>query len=95
MCPPGRLRLRPGRSGDLGRSADEPAAARHRDFRSALDRPPLFLGREPRVRDPGQHEQLFDWDRALTVLLSREGERAEAVALMGSDHPLLRMWADG
>ena len=33
-------------------------------------------------------------DRALTALRERDGESVEAVALMGSYHHLLRMWAD-
>ena len=44
--------------------------------------------------DPSQRELLFNLDQALTSLRSRDGESAEAVALMGSYHHLLRLWAD-
>jgi PKHD-type hydroxylase len=53
-----------------------------------------FFWVESLVRSPEQRELLFNMDRALTALRSRDGESAEAVALMGSYHHLLRMWAD-
>lgn len=53
-----------------------------------------FFWIESLVRSPEQRELLFQMDRALTALRSRDGESAEAVALMGSYHHLLRMWAD-
>ncbi|MBN8504856.1 MAG: Fe2+-dependent dioxygenase [Burkholderiales bacterium] len=53
-----------------------------------------FFWIESLVRDPGQRELLFNMDQALTALRSRDGESAEAVALMGTYHHLLRMWSD-
>jgi PKHD-type hydroxylase len=53
-----------------------------------------FFWIESLVRSPEQRELLFHMDRALTSLRSRDGESAEAVALMGSYHHLLRLWAD-
>ena len=53
-----------------------------------------FFWVESLVRAPEQRELLFNLDRALTALRERDGESAEAVALMGTYHHLLRMWAD-
>jgi PKHD-type hydroxylase len=53
-----------------------------------------FFWIESLVRSPEQRELLLNMDRALTALRERDGESAEAVALMGSYHHLLRMWAD-
>ena len=53
-----------------------------------------FFWVESLVRSPEQRELLWNMDRALTALRSRDGESAEAVALMGSYHHLLRMWSD-
>lgn len=53
-----------------------------------------FFWVESLVRSPEQRELLFNMDRALTSLRSRDGESAEAVALMGTYHHLLRMWSD-
>ncbi len=53
-----------------------------------------FFWIESLVRSSEQRELLFNLDRALTRLRDREGETAEAVALMGTYHHLLRMWAD-
>jgi PKHD-type hydroxylase len=53
-----------------------------------------FFWVESLVRSHEQRELLFNMDRALTALRERDGESAEAVALMGSYHHLLRLWAD-
>lgn len=53
-----------------------------------------FFWIESLVRSPEQRELLLNMDRALTSLRSRDGESAEAVALMGSYHHLLRLWSD-
>lgn len=53
-----------------------------------------FFWVESLVRAPEQRELLLNMDRALTALRQRDGESPEAVALMGSYHHLLRMWAD-
>ena len=53
-----------------------------------------FFWIESLVRAPDQRELLLNMDRALTALRQRDGESAEAVALMGTYHHLLRMWAD-
>jgi PKHD-type hydroxylase len=53
-----------------------------------------FFWVESLVRSPEQRELLFNLDRALTALRERDGESPEAVALMGTYHHLLRMWAD-
>lgn len=43
----------------------------------------------------GEHRQLlFGMDRALTSLRERHGESPETVALTGTYHNLLRLWAD-
>jgi PKHD-type hydroxylase len=46
------------------------------------------------VRSDEQRRLLFDLDMALMRLREREGETEEAVALTGTYHNLLRMWAD-
>lgn len=53
-----------------------------------------FFWVESLVRAPEQRELLFNMDRALTALRERDGESAEAVALMGTYHHLLRMWGE-
>lgn len=53
-----------------------------------------FLWVESLVRSPEQRELLFNMDQALSALRSRDGESAEAVALVGTYHHLLRLWAD-
>lgn len=53
-----------------------------------------FFWVESLVRSAEQRELLLNMDRALTALRERDGESAEAVALMGSYHHLLRMWAE-
>jgi PKHD-type hydroxylase len=53
-----------------------------------------FFWIESLVRSGEQRELLWRMDQALTSLRSRDGESAEAVALMGTYHHLLRLWAD-
>lgn len=53
-----------------------------------------FFWIESMVRSDEQRRLLFDLDMALMRLREREGESAEAVALTGTYHNLLRMWAD-
>jgi PKHD-type hydroxylase len=53
-----------------------------------------FFWVESLVRSSEQRDLLLQMDGALTALRSRDGESAEAVALMGTYHHLLRMWAD-
>jgi PKHD-type hydroxylase len=53
-----------------------------------------FFWVESMVRSDEQRRLLFDLDMTLMRLREREGETAEAVALTGTYHNLLRMWAD-
>jgi PKHD-type hydroxylase len=53
-----------------------------------------FFWVESLVRSAEQRELLLNMDQALTALRQRDGESAEAVALMGTYHHLLRLWAD-
>jgi PKHD-type hydroxylase len=53
-----------------------------------------FFWVESMVRSDEQRRLLFDLDMNLMRLREREGETAEAVALTGTYHNLLRMWAD-
>lgn len=53
-----------------------------------------FFWVESMVRSTEQRRLLFEMDRAIVGLRSRHGETDEAVALTGSYHNLLRMWAD-
>jgi PKHD-type hydroxylase len=53
-----------------------------------------FFWVESMVRSDEQRRLLFDLDMALMRLREREGETEEAVALTGTYHNLLRMWAD-
>ena len=53
-----------------------------------------FFWIESLVRGDEQRRLLYDMDRALVRLRERDGESAEAVALTGSYHNLLRMWAE-
>jgi len=46
------------------------------------------------VRSDEQRRLLFDLDMAIMKLREKHGETAEAVALTGTYHNLLRMWAD-
>ncbi len=53
-----------------------------------------FFWIESMVRSDEQRRLLFDMDMALMRLRQAHGETAEAVALTGTYHNLLRMWAD-
>lgn len=53
-----------------------------------------FFWIESMVRSHEQRRLLLELDDALTALRSRVGETEEAVALTGTYHNLLRMWAD-
>lgn len=53
-----------------------------------------FFWIESLVRSDEQRRLLFDMDQALMRLRTRDGESAEAVALTGTYHNLLRLWAD-
>jgi PKHD-type hydroxylase len=53
-----------------------------------------FFWIESMVRSEAQRRLLFDFDRQLMSLRARDGESAEAVALTGTYHNLLRLWAD-
>ena len=52
-----------------------------------------FFWIESMVRSDEQRRLLFDFDMHLMRLRERHGETAEAVALTGTYHNLLRMWA--
>ncbi|KNZ33315.1 MAG: nuclease PIN [Methylibium sp. NZG] len=53
-----------------------------------------FFWIESMVRSEEQRRLLFDFDLQLMRLRERDGESAEAVALTGTYHNLLRQWAD-
>jgi len=53
-----------------------------------------FFWIESMVRDGGQRRLLHEFDLALTSLRQSQGESEATVALMGTYHNLLRMWAD-
>ncbi|MDH4391465.1 MAG: Fe2+-dependent dioxygenase [Aquabacterium sp.] len=53
-----------------------------------------FFWVESLVRHTEQRRILFDMDTALQQLRQRDGESAEAVALTGTYHNLLRLWAE-
>jgi PKHD-type hydroxylase len=53
-----------------------------------------FFWIESLVRDDGQRRLLHEFDLALTALRQAQGESDATVALMGTYHNLLRMWAD-
>ena len=53
-----------------------------------------FLWIESMVRSDEQRRLLFDLDMTLMRLRETHGESEEAVALTGTYHNLLRMWAD-
>ena len=53
-----------------------------------------FFWVESMVRSDEQRRLLFDLDMAILKLREKHGETAEAVALTGTYHNLLRMWAD-
>ena len=53
-----------------------------------------FFWVESMVRSDEQRRLLFELDMAIMKLREKHGETAEAVALTGTYHNLLRMWAD-
>lgn len=53
-----------------------------------------FFWIESMVRSDEQRRMLHDMDMALMRLRARDGESDEAVALTGTYHNLLRLWAD-
>ena len=53
-----------------------------------------FFWVESLVRGAEQRAVLWELDRALTALRARHGESDETVALTGTYHNLLRLWAD-
>lgn len=53
-----------------------------------------FFWVESMVRSDEQRRLLFELDMAIMKLREKHGECAEAVALTGTYHNLLRMWAD-
>jgi PKHD-type hydroxylase len=53
-----------------------------------------FFWVESMVRSAEQRELLLQMDDAITALRSSQGESATTVALTGTYHNLLRMWAD-
>lgn len=53
-----------------------------------------FFWVESMIRSGEQRRLLFEMDMALTRLRSTFGDNAETVALTGTYHNLLRMWAD-
>ncbi|MBN9696047.1 MAG: Fe2+-dependent dioxygenase [Zoogloea sp.] len=53
-----------------------------------------FFWIESMIRSDEQRRLLFDLDMALMRLRTKHGESEEAVALTGTYHNLLRMWAD-
>ena len=53
-----------------------------------------FFWVESMVRSHEQRRLLYEMDLALMQLRTRHGESAETVALTGTYHNLLRMWAD-
>ncbi|MET4578803.1 Fe2+-dependent dioxygenase [Ottowia thiooxydans] len=53
-----------------------------------------FLWIESMVRSPEQRALLFEMDMSLLAMRQRHGETAEARALTGTYHNLLRMWAN-
>ena len=46
------------------------------------------------IRSDEQRRLLYELDLAITRLRNRHGDDAETVALTGTYHNLLRMWAD-
>lgn len=53
-----------------------------------------FFWIESMVRSPEQRRLLLELDDALVALRTEQGESAASVALTGTYHNLLRMWAD-
>jgi PKHD-type hydroxylase len=53
-----------------------------------------FFWVQSMVREPERRRLLFDMDMAILGLRTQYGEIAAAVALTGTYHNLLRMWAE-
>lgn len=53
-----------------------------------------FFWIESMIRSDEQRRLLYELDLAITRLRNRHGDDAETVALTGTYHNLLRMWAD-
>ena len=53
-----------------------------------------FFWIESMVRSDEQRRLLYDMDLALTGLRQRHGDSPDTVALTGTYHNLLRLWAD-
>lgn len=53
-----------------------------------------FMFMQSMVRDPGQRRLLYEMDMALLRLRQQVGESEPVVALTGSYHNLLRLWAE-
>jgi PKHD-type hydroxylase len=53
-----------------------------------------FFGIESMVRGDAQRQLLLELDDTITALRGAQGESAAAIALTGTYHNLLRMWAD-
>ncbi len=53
-----------------------------------------FMWIESMVRDPNQRQLLFELDQTIVALRNTGGDNAQTVALTGTYHNLLRMWAD-
>jgi PKHD-type hydroxylase len=53
-----------------------------------------FMWIESMVRDPAQRQMLYELDRTIVALRNEHGDNPHSVALTGTYHNLLRMWAD-
>ncbi|MBL8517937.1 MAG: Fe2+-dependent dioxygenase [Betaproteobacteria bacterium] len=53
-----------------------------------------FMWIESMVRDSGQRRMLYELDRTIVALRNEHGDNSHSVALTGTYHNLLRMWAD-
>jgi PKHD-type hydroxylase len=53
-----------------------------------------FMWIESMVRDATQRQMLFELDRTLIAMRNAQGDNEHTVALTGTYHNLLRMWAD-
>ena len=53
-----------------------------------------FMWIESMVRDNAQRQMLYELDRTIVALRSERGDNPHSVALTGTYHNLLRMWAD-
>jgi len=53
-----------------------------------------FMWIESMVRDDTQRQMLYELDRTIVALRNEHGDNPHSVALTGTYHNLLRMWAD-